>query len=110
MTMMRLNSQVQQYDGFTPGERVFGRARKLPIGAFGNPFFEYFMNPLEAPAEKTHNLISIIFKIRQASLKADFQSKMDTPLIRRGNVKTEEYFLGQSVFIYGGESQKIKLI
>ena len=38
MTMMRLNSQVRQYDGFAPGQRVFGRAPKLPIGAIGNPF------------------------------------------------------------------------
>ena len=38
MTMMRLISQVQQYEGFTPGRSVFGRTPKLPIGAICNPF------------------------------------------------------------------------
>ena len=73
MTTMRLNSQVHQYGGFTPGRRVFGRTPKLAIGAGDNPFFGDFINPLEEPTAKTHNLISIIFKIREASLKADFR-------------------------------------
>ena len=42
MTMMRLNSQVQQYDGLTPGESVFGGTPKLPIGAVGNPFWRFY--------------------------------------------------------------------
>ena len=99
-TMMRLNSQVQQYGGFTPGPRVFGRTPKLPTGAVGIPFFEDFTNPVDAPAAKTPNLISsIIFKMRQSSLKAYFQSKLGTKTIRKvGMAKTEEYFLGRSVF------------
>ena len=72
MTMMHLNSQVQQYDGFTPGQRVFDRTPKLPIGAIGNPFCEDFTNPVDAPTAKTQNLTSAIYEIRQASLKADF--------------------------------------
>ena len=52
MATMHLNSQVQQYGGFTPGGRVFGRTPKLPIEAAGNPFFEDFMNPAAAPAKK----------------------------------------------------------
>ena len=73
MTMMHLNSQVQQYDGFTPAQLVFGRTPKLPIGTIGNPFFEDFMNPAEAPTAETQNLIPAIYEIRQASLQADFQ-------------------------------------
>ena len=57
------------------------------------------MNPAEAPTAKTQNLISIIFEIRQASLKSDFQNKLDTALIRRvGNTRNEEYFSGQAVY------------
>ena len=82
------------------------RRRNRLLGAVGNPFFEDFMNPADAPTAKTHNLSSIIFKIREASLKADFQSKLDTSLIRMmGNAKTEEYFSGGSI-LYVGESQK----
>ena len=95
MITMPLNSQVRQYDGFTPGRRVFGRTPEVPIGAVGNPFFEYLMNPAAAPTAKTQNLISTLFKLRQASLNADFQSKMDTTPIRRvRNAKTGEYLLG----------------
>ena len=45
MTTLRLNSQAQQYGGFTPGQRVTGRTPKLPIGAVGNPNFADSMNP-----------------------------------------------------------------
>ena len=83
MTMMHMYSQVQHYDGFTPGQRVFGRTPKLPIGTIDNPFFEDFMNPVDAPAAKTQNLISTIYEIRQASPKADFRNKTNTTLIRR---------------------------
>ena len=37
MCMWRLNPQVMQYGGFTPGQRVFGGAPKMPIVAVGNP-------------------------------------------------------------------------
>ena len=101
MATMRLNSQVQQYGGFTPWERVFGRAPKLPIGAVGNPFFEDFMNSSDAPTTKTHNLISALFKIRQEPISADFQSKVDTALFRMvRNAKAEEcFFSGNGFFI-----------
>ena len=72
MTMVRLNSQVQQFGGFNSGRRVFGRTPKMPIGTIGNPFFEDFTNPLEAPTSKVHGLLSSVRKIRQASRNADF--------------------------------------
>ena len=46
MASLHLNSQVQQYDGFTPGHRVFGRTPKLPIGAAGNPNFRILRSQL----------------------------------------------------------------
>ena len=96
MAMMHMNSQVQQYDGFTPGQRVFGRTPKLPIGSIDNPFFGDFTNPAEAPATKTQNLTSAIYEIRQASLKADFQNKLNTALIRRvRNTKNADFFGGR---------------
>ena len=48
MDSLHLNSQAHQYDGFTPGKRVFGRTPKLPIGAVGNPDFTDFANPIAA--------------------------------------------------------------
>ena len=53
MATMRLNSQVQQFDGFAPGKSVFGRAPKIPIGTVGGSHFGDFTNPsFEAPNEK----------------------------------------------------------
>ena len=50
------------------------------------------MNPADAPTAETQNLISAIYEIRQASLKADFRNKLDTTLIRRvGNAKMENF-------------------
>ena len=98
--MMRMDSQVQQDDGFTPGQRVFGRAPKFPICAIDNPFFEDFTNPVAAPATKTQNLISAIYEIRQASSEEDFQNKMNSALIRRvRNTKNGEFVLGQTVYL-----------
>ena len=107
MATMRLNSQVQQYDGFTPGKRVFWRGPKLPIGAVGNPFFEYFMNPADAPTAETQNLISMIFEIRQAPLTSDFRNKLDAAFIRRvGNAKKRGYLIGKTVFFRGANRKK----
>ena len=99
MTTMRINSQVRQFGGFAPGKRVFGRTPKMPIWDIGNPFFEDFTNPVEAPATTAHGLLSVMRKIRQASLNADFSNKLSTALTRmvRKN-KSEEFFLGQTVF------------
>ena len=40
MTTMRLNSQVRQFGGFAPVQRVPVMAPKMPIGVVGNPHFE----------------------------------------------------------------------
>ena len=75
------------------GRRVFGRTPKLPIGTAGNPFFEDFMIPAEAPAAKPHSLLAALYKIRQSSLTADFQSKVNTTPIRRvRHAKTDDFF------------------
>ena len=68
MAALHLNSQVRQYDGFTPGQRVFGRTPKLPIGTVSNPNFTDFTNPIAAPTTKSLSLVNTIFHIRKASL------------------------------------------
>ena len=50
--MLRLNSQSQQYDGFTPWVRVPGRTPKMPSGAAYIPIFLRFREP-EGPAGDT---------------------------------------------------------
>ena len=99
MATMRLNSQVRQFGGFTPWKVIFGRAPKMPIGPVGNPHFEDFTNPAEASTTKTHHLIGIIQKIRQASLSAYFSGKLNSELRKRiresGN---GAFFSGQTFF------------
>ena len=53
MCILRLNSQIQKYGGFTGGERVFGRAPKLQIGAVGTPHFIDFVYQNGAPVIQT---------------------------------------------------------
>ena len=48
--MQHLNAQLQQYDGFAPGRRVFGRTPKMPIGAVGRPIFLRFYEPQGFPS------------------------------------------------------------
>ena len=54
---MRLNSQVQQYGGFTPVRRVSGQAPKLLIGAV-DPFFGDFAGQLGERAAETRCLLT----------------------------------------------------
>ena len=104
MAALHINSQVRQYDGFTPGHRVSGWAPKLPIGTLGNPNFADFTNPIAAPAAKSLCLVNTISQIRKASSEADFNGKMQLCLERRiRNIKTEEFCLGQTVFFLDGE-------
>ena len=55
----------------------------MPIGAVGNPNFEDFANPKEAPENQTHHLLGAIQKIRQASLNDDFSNKLNLTLHKR---------------------------
>ena len=65
MAKMRLNSQVRQYGGFTPGGKVSGRTPKLPIGAARSPF-SGFHEPARCARRKPHILHPMLFKTRQA--------------------------------------------
>ena len=65
------------------------------------------MNPVEAPTTKTHGLLSIIRKIRQDSLNEDFSNKLNTALIRMVRNKSEEFFLGVTVYFFA-DNQKQK--
>ena len=102
MTSLHLNSQVQQYGGFTLGQRVFGRTPKLPISTVGNPNFNDCMNPKTAPKAKSASLLHAIFQIRRASLEADFSSKIQACLAKRlrSQKKTDEFCLGRTVFFF----------
>lgn len=53
MRTLHLNSQVQRYDGLTPGQRVFGRSPRMPSGAVGDPNFADFTNHVMAPETQT---------------------------------------------------------
>ena len=99
MTTMRLNSQVRQFEGFAPGRRVFGRTPKMPIWDIDNPFFEYFTSPVEEPKTKVHGLLSVIRKIRQASLNADFINKLSAALTRTVRSKSGGFFYAKR-FLY----------
>ena len=69
----------------------------MPIGAIGDPHFEDFTNPEDAKNTKTHQLIGAIHKIRQASLNADFDNKLNTKSRRRfRETESAEFFLRQS--------------
>ena len=59
---LHLNSEVRQYDGFTPGRRVLGRAPKWPIGTVGNRNFTDPMKPIAAPTTKSLSLVNTISK------------------------------------------------
>ena len=99
MPTTHLNSQVQQFDGFTTGQRVFGGTPKMPIGTAGSPNFEDFTNPKEAQTPKTRHLLGIIRQIRQASQTADFNGKLNLRLNRRFTQSGNgESFLAQAAF------------
>ena len=55
---LQLNSQVRQYEGFTPGVGVSGRTPEMPIGTVGDPFYNYFRNPANSPVTQTHQVIA----------------------------------------------------
>ena len=78
---------------------VFGMTPKIPIGTVGSPHFEDFTTPVEAPTTKTHQLIGVIQKIRQASLFADFSGKLNSALRKRIREPINgEFFLCQTGF------------
>ena len=101
MKTMRLNSQVQQFGGFAPGQRVFGRTPKKPIAAVGNPHFDDFANPKEARAEETHHSLGAMREIRQASINGDFVNKLNLRLHKRvREAKMENSFYDRRFSFY----------
>ena len=68
MCIPRMNSQVPQYDGFTPGQRDFGRSPKLQIGAADGPHFRDFTNLNVSFLTQTHGAIAKFREIRKTSL------------------------------------------
>ena len=74
---MRLNSQAQKFDGCATGKRVFGRTPKMTIGTVRGLHFDDSMNPMEPQTTKTHHLLGVIRKIRQASVTEDFNGKIE---------------------------------
>ena len=103
--MLRLNSQVWQFGGLTPGRRVRGRDPKMPIGAAGSPHFADFANPTGPPETKTHNLLGVIRQISETSLGADFNGILNLRLNRRfRHIQNGGFFSGNQRFI-GHESK-----
>ena len=94
MTMVHLNSQVQQLGGLTPGKWVFGRDPKMPIGPVGGPHFLDFANRKEARSTKARHLLGIIHQIRQASSAAHFNGELNLRLNRRFPQLRNAVFLG----------------
>ena len=90
---MRLNSQVRQFGGFAPGGRVSARTPKMPIGTVGSPHFADFMSPKEAQSTKTHHLLVIIRRIRQASSAEAFNGELNLRLNRRFRQSANEGFI-----------------
>ena len=78
--VMRLNSQVRQYDGFTPGRRVSGRTPKMQGCTIDNPFRNDVMNPTDSPFTQTHQAIAHVMDIQKASLEIDFNGKFEGTL------------------------------
>ena len=94
MTMVRLNSPVQQFGWFAKERRVFGRPPKMPIGTVDSPNFADFTNPMDEQSTKTYHLIGIIHQIRQASLTADFNGNLNLRIDRRFRQSGNGGFLG----------------
>ena len=72
-SMLRLNSEVKQYDGFTPRHRVFGRTPKMPTGAVSNPGFCDFANPKGSPFTQTHQVLAKPKEIQKSSVRRHFR-------------------------------------
>ena len=63
------------------------------------PNSEGFTNPKGAPAKITHQLVGTIRKIRQSSINADFDNKLNMAShMRFRDTKSEEFFLRRSIF------------
>ena len=96
ITMLQLNSQVQEYDGFTPVRRVSGRAPKMAIGSVDNPFFNDFTNPEDSPVAQTHQVLAKLRDIRKSSLEIDFNEKFNRTLNRLAqDMQIDEFFFGK---------------
>ena len=101
MCTMRLNPQVQQYDGFTPARRVSGRTPKLPIGAVGSPDLCDFANPNDSTETQTRAALVKLGEIQRSSLESDSVGKLNFPLIRslRGGANRRIIFRANCLFI-----------
>ena len=94
LSMLHLCPQSQQYDGFTPGQRVPGRTPKMPIGVTGDPSPCDFMNPADTPVAPTHQVRVELREMQQASLKIGFGGKFNMTLNQRvREMESEEFFL-----------------
>ena len=73
LCILPLNPQAQQYEGFTPRQRVSGARRKDRFGRSGVQVFCDFTNQTEAPETQTHLVILQMRWIQKASIESDFQ-------------------------------------
>ena len=104
--MLRLNAQVRQYEGFTPGRRVSGRTPTLLIWAAGSPRFRGFMNPNDSPSTQTREVLAKFRGIQLADLESDLQRGFNLSLISSyREQKTEGFLLWRAVYFFRGNGQ-----
>ena len=74
--MAHLDSKVQQYHGFTPGRRFFGRDPKFPIAPVGIPNVKDFTHPNPLTVTKGRGVSAELREMHKASLESDPQGNL----------------------------------
>ena len=97
MCMLHLNSQVRQYDGFTPRRRVFGTTPKIPIGSVGSRNFNDFVLRKNPPCDAIGRIFKMLF------FGAEFKFAVGRLFSELGNAGF--FFSGRRIF-FRNESGK----
>ena len=101
LTMLRLNSQVRQYDCFTPARRVCGRTPEMPIGAVGNPFNIDLTNPENSSVTHTRPVIAKLREVQKASSENDINGEFNrTSAQHVREMESGDSFSLQALYFY----------
>ena len=97
-----LKSQSAAIRRFYAGPTSSRANAKNADGEDGQSFIGDFTNPIDSPKTQVHGLISVIRKIRQASLNADFINKLSAKLHMGGFgvLNRENSFYGKRFSLY----------
>ena len=97
--MLRLNSQLQQYDWFTLGQRVFRKRPKMPINNVRSPHFKDFASLYERPVTQTQDLVAKLRMVQKASLESDLVGEFNLALRTDfRNMGNEQFCSAATVF------------